>query len=266
MQKEIKKVKFFPNNNEKSEELYKLLEAKMIKSGFLVVEEDYDLAIAIGGDGAFLRMVKANNFDSEVYYVGINAGTLGFLQEVKDTETDLFIDELKRGDYKIQQQGIQETEVIHENNDKSLFYSLNEIVVRDKHLKTLKLEVRVDDDLLENFAGDGILVATSVGSTAQNFSLGGSIIDNSFSTLQITPIAPLNTSSYRSLSSSVILPSYREIKLMPEEKKDLIVTVDGENNYYNDVSQIRTKIRDKEINFLRLSRYNFPEKINEKLL
>ena len=39
----------------------------------------------------------------------------------------------------------------------------------------------LDKDLLENFVGDGILVATSVGSTAQNFSLGGSIIDNSFS-------------------------------------------------------------------------------------
>ena len=266
MKKGIKKVKFFPNNNEKSNVLSNLLKEKMLKCGFEIVEEEYELAIAVGGDGAFLRMVKANNFDSEIYYIGINAGTLGFLQEVKDNETDLFIEELKRGDYKIESYGIQETEVIHDKNDKSLFYSLNEIVVREKHLKTLKLEVRVDNDLLENFVGDGILIATSVGSTAQNFSLGGSIIDNSFSTLQITPIAPINTSSYRSLVSSVILPSYREIKLTPEENNDLIVTVDGENNFYNNVSMIKTKIRDKEIKFLRLSRYNFPEKINEKLL
>ena len=103
-------------------------------------------------------------------------------------------------------------------------------------------------------------------SRSENLSLGGSIIDNSFSTLQITPIAPINTSSYRSLVNSVVLPSNRQINIMPVEPKDLIVTVDGENNFYNNVKLINTKIRDKEINFLRLSRYNFPEKINEKLL
>jgi len=41
------------------------------------------LGIAIGGDGSFLRMVKNTNFDSNPYYIGINAGTLGFMQEVK---------------------------------------------------------------------------------------------------------------------------------------------------------------------------------------
>lgn len=266
MEKELTKVKFFPNDNEKSKKLCEVLRVKMLKSGFKEVEDDFELAIAVGGDGAFLRMVKACNFDSDVYYVGINAGTLGFLQEVKDNEIDLFIVELKTKDYKIEKHGIQETEVIHGDNDKSLFYSLNEIVVRDKHLKTTKLDIKVDQDLLQNFVGDGILIATSIGSTAQNLSLGGSIIDNSFSTLQITPIAPINTSSYRSLVNSVVLPSNRQINIIPVEPKDLIVTVDGENNFYNDVKLINTKIRDKEINFLRLSRYNFPKKINEKLL
>ena len=46
----------------------------------------------------------------------------------------------------------------------------------------------------------------------------------------------------------------------------MIITIDGENNFYENVENIVTKIDDKKIKCLRLSHYNFPQKINEKLL
>ena len=52
---------------------------------------------------------------------------------------------------------------------------------------------------------------------------------------------------------------------MPENN-NLLLTIDGENKLYNDVEYISTKIDDKKIKCLRLSHYNFPEKLNEKLL
>ena len=80
MKRLINKVKIFVNKNEDS----LILKGKIIellkKYCFEVVEEDYDLGIAIGGDGSFLRMLKQTNFNNKVYYVGINSGTLGFLQ------------------------------------------------------------------------------------------------------------------------------------------------------------------------------------------
>ena len=60
---------------------------------------------------------------------------------------------------------------------------------------------------IEKFSGDGILVATSAGSTAYNYSLGGSIVDPRLKLLQVTPIAPMNTTAYRSFTSSILLPS-----------------------------------------------------------
>ena len=51
---------------------------------------------AIGGDGSFLRMIKSSNFNSKPLYVGINSGTLGFLQEVKVDELDEFIEEIAK--------------------------------------------------------------------------------------------------------------------------------------------------------------------------
>lgn len=262
----IRNIKLFVNNNEESIRTGKLIKDKFIRNRFNIVDENFDLGIAVGGDGAFLRMIKGNNFNSDVYYVGVNSGTLGFLQEVKIDEIDKFISELENNDYKIEEIGIQET-VINHGNGTSRFYSLNEIVIRDKNLKVVKLDISIDGDLLEKFIGDGILVASSSGSTAYNLSFGGSIVYNTFTSLQITPIAPINSKVYRSLLNSVIIPDKRVISIVPEiDKRDLIVTIDGENNFYNNVDSIETKIDSKKIKCLRLSHYNFPQKINEKLL
>ncbi|MDD4036496.1 MAG: NAD(+)/NADH kinase [Bacilli bacterium] len=261
----VRKVWLFPNDNKKSLEISESIKNKLIANGY-AIDENYDLAIAIGGDGAFLRMVRKTNFNSDAYYVGINTGTLGFLQEIKIEQVDQFIDELKKGEFKIDEIGIQETEVKN-NGVISSHLTLNEIVIRDKNLNTTKLSIKINDDLLERFIGDGVLIATSTGSTAYNLSFGGSIVYNTFNTLQITPIAPLNTKVYRTLLNSVIIPNHKEIMIEPEnDKKDLLLTIDGDNYYYDNVSYIRTEVKNKIIKCIRLKHYNFPEKINEKLL
>lgn len=262
----IKNVKFFVNNNEESIKASKEIKEKFLENGFNITDENADLAIAIGGDGAFLRMVKNNNFDSDICYVGINTGTLGFLQEIKKEEVDNFIEELKYEGYKIEELGIQETVIEHEG-ETSRFYSLNEISIRDRNLGVSKLDISIDGDLLEKFTGDGVLIASSCGSTAYNLSLGGSIVYDTFTSLQITPIAAINSKVYRSLLNSVIIPDKKVISIVPRDNKDsLIVNVDGENNFYDKVEKIETKIDTKRIKCLRLSHYNFPQKINNKFL
>lgn len=260
----IKNIKLFVNKNDKSLETAKLIKEKLANNGFIINDKDCDLAIAVGGDGSFLRMVKQNNFNSDIYYIGINSGTLGFMQEVKLEEIDKFISELKERKYKVEEIGIQET-IINSKEGASRFYSLNEIVVIDENLKCVRLNINIDNDLLERFVGDGILIATSSGSTAHNLSYGGSIVYNTFTSLQITPIGPINSKTYRSLVNSVIIPDKKDIIINPENN-NLLVTVDGENNYYENVDSIITKIDDKKIKCLRLSHYNFSHKINEKLL
>lgn len=262
----IKNIKLFVNDNNKSLRAMKLIKQELVNNGFVINDMKYDLAIAVGGDGSFLRMVKDNNFNSDIYYIGINSGTLGFLQEIKVEEIDRFITELKSNKYKIEEIGIQETTVNYDKSS-SKFYSLNEIIIRDKNLKKVKLDINIDNNLLEKFTGDGILISTSSGSTAHNLSYGGSIVYDTFSSLQITPMGPINSKVYRTLINSVIIPDKKEITLIPElGHSNLLITVDGENNLYDNVDSVVTKIEDKKIKCLRLSHYNFPQKINEKLL
>ena len=261
----IKNIKLFVNNNEKSISTAKIVREDLLNNGFKI-DDNFDLGIAIGGDGSFLRMIKQCNFNSNPYYVGINAGTLGFLQEVKLEEIDKFISELKNNKYKIENIGIQETTINHEAGT-SKYLSLNEIVVRWHDLKKAQYKVLVDESLLEYFAGDGLLVSTSLGSTAHNLSYGGAIIFSDFHALQITPMGPINTSSYRTLFYPTIVPPDKSIVIKPiNGREDLIITIDGENKYYNGVDSINTTIKDKKIKCLKLNNYNYPNKIYDKIL
>ena len=84
-----KRVKLIINNNEKSLRIAEKVKSALLAKNFEIVEEDYSVAISIGGDGAFLRMVKETNFNSDVLYVGVNAGTLGFAHEhMENTDPD----------------------------------------------------------------------------------------------------------------------------------------------------------------------------------
>jgi NAD+ kinase len=261
----IKNIRLFVNNNDQSIALGKIVRDSFIKNGFNIDDNNFDLGIAIGGDGSFLRMVKATNFDSNPYYVGINSGTLGFLQEVKKDEVDKLIDEIKHEKYKIDEIGIQETHIKYQDGEKD-FYSLNEIAIRDSILKVLKAKVYIENDLLETFTGDGLIIATSSGSTAHNLCYNGAIVYNGFSTLQITPLGPINSTAYQTLPNSVIFPSNMRIIIKPENERNILLAIDGNNVVYNDVDSVETVIKDKKIKCLRFSHYNFPQKINEKLL
>ncbi len=261
------RIALFVKDDEKSRQARKLIEEKLQNRGHIFRDNsDCDLALAVGGDGTFLRMVKECNFSSNIMYVGINSGTLGFLEEIKIEEMDDFLDELENGYYKTENIGIQKTIVYHANGI-STFYSFNEIVIRRENLKLLKADVLIDGNLLEHFVGDGLLISTSQGSTAYNLSYGGSIVMDTCPTLQITPMAPISTKAYHSLPNSVIVGRDKIITVCSHEKeKDFILTIDGENIHFEGVERIETCIANQKITCMRLSHHNFPQKIYEKLL
>lgn len=262
----INRIKLFINDNLKSKKISDIVKSKLKEKGLKIVAKNYDLGIAIGGDGAFLRMIKESNFDSKCYYIGINTGTLGFAMELGFDDIDIFITKLTLGDLKCEKIGIGEIEIVTKDSSFKHF-TLNEIVLREQELNTAKFKVLINDELLENYAGDGLLVSTSFGSTAYNLSFGGSIVYNTFHTLQLTPIAPLNSKTYRNLLNSLIVPDNKTISIRPEViSKNILVSIDGDNYRYNDVLNVDTYMGNKEIKILRMNDYDMIKKINEKFL
>ena len=262
----IPRVRLFVNHNIKSRKVEKIVREALEKEKLEIVSDDhFDIGMAIGGDGSFLRMVRESHFLESALYVGINAGTLGFAQEISLDEIFSFIKHLKKGEFSFEEVGI-ESVLVHTQDKRNEFCCLNEIVVRDEELNTMHCDVFIDGVLLENYVGDGLLVSTSFGSTAYNLSFGGSIVYNEFSTLQITPVAPMNNKSYHSLGNSLVIPSNKVITLVPNVRRNnLLITVDGENVFYNHVLKIEVQIQ-KNIKVIRKKDYNYIRKINDKFI
>ena len=262
----IRNIRLFVNHNDQSIKLAKLVKDSFIKNGFILSDDSFDLGIAVGGDGSFIRMVRNSRFDESVKYIGINAGTLGFLQEANEHEINKLIRVIQNNDYKLDEIYIQETDIVHEDKEDKL-YSLNEMIIRDEFLKTVKFDVLIDNDLLETFVGDGLLIASTIGSTGHNLSYGGSIVYSDLPTLQITPLAPINSKSYTNLFTSIIIPKNMKIMILPIQfTRNLMLTIDGEHTVYQNVDMINTYVRDKKIKCLRFKDSNFSRKVNEKLL
>lgn len=262
--KKIKKIKIYINNDKKSKMVAEKLKNDLLKYHFEITDSDYDLAISVGGDGSFLRMIKDNNFNNEIYYIGVNSGTLGFLQEIDIKDTTNFVKRLYDGDYKIEKLSYEEETLFCKNNCYHL-HSLNEIVIRKKDFSILNADVLIDNELLENFSGDGLLISTSTGSTAYNMSFNGPIVYNTLASLVVTPIAPLNNKVYTSLTNPLIVPNNKIITIIPKGKS-LFLMIDGEIKESDNVDKIVIKISNKKIHCLRMNNYHFIKIVNNKIL
>jgi len=259
------RIQLFANENKKSQLIKMVLVEKLLLAGF-EISDNPEMAIAIGGDGTFIKMVKACLYDSEIIYTGINCGTLGFLQNINPDELDLFVDILKKEKYKLEKISLQET-LVETDTKKHCLLSINEVVIRNQSLDTAFFQLKIDNVFVENYVGDGLLVATSLGTTAYNLSFGGSVVYSSFHAMQITPIAPLNSNSYRNIISPIVIPEAMLVELRPIKfSKDLIFSVDGENKHINDVKKISIKCRNKKLKFLRLNEYHYFKTIHDKFV
>ena len=239
------------------------MQTSLAHAGFVPASNDEvpEYSIAIGGDGSFLRMVRESNFNPDTKYIGINTGTLGFLQEIKLDEIDNFVAGLKENKYSEQSISYIEYKVANEAK-----YALNEVVIRDEHLKILRLEINIDGTPLQKFVGDGVLVCSSAGSTAYNLALGGSFVPFEIDTMQLTPIAPINSAAYRSLMHPVIMQGTSVIEIVPDTKSGIIFCTDGEHKIVQAPAKITITLGKNRIRYIKVGGHNFWEKINEKFV
>ena len=245
------------------------LKNKLVALGYHVSEAfDYtaELTICIGGDGSFLRSLHQYYFP-DIPIVGINTGHLGFFSEINPDEIDKFLDKYINKKYTIEEISPVEA-AICTRTDCIQAYGLNEIVIKGDKSRTIHLDISVNDQLIQRFSGDGILVSTSTGSTAYNYSVGGSIIDPNLKTLQVTPLAPINTNAYRSFTSSVVLPHTATIKVNPEYhfEDSIVIVSDGMEHRYDGISEVTLYLSEIKVRMLRLKGYEFWSKVIDKFL
>ena len=262
-------VNIISNSNYESRRVTKRLMEKLKNRGYqpsLDFNQDAELTIVVGGDGAFIKAINKTGFPS-IPIVGINTGHLGFYQEIIPGQLDGFLDAYQKKDYMIENLSLIGAEVFTKNRN---FYltALNEIVIKAQHSKVIHLNLFLNRHHVEKFSGDGMLVATPSGSTGYNFSAGGSLIYPTMEALEITPLNPLTSSAYRSLPNSIVIPGDIITTIVPERRysNSSLLVVDGVEYTYRQLKKINIRMSKKEIKRVTLNKDNYWTNLKSKFL
>jgi NAD+ kinase len=184
------------------------------------VTKSIDLAIVLGGDGTALAAAR-HLVPEGIPILAVNVGGhLGFLtepfEEFKDTES--VWDRLLEDRYAIQRRMMVQAAVFEGDRTNTepisdRFLALNEMCIKPAsatRMITSILEMEIDGEIVDQYQGDGLIVATSTGSTCYNLSANGPILHDGMEALVITPICPLSLSS-----RSLVLPAGSVVSIWP---------------------------------------------------
>ena len=268
--KKASKIYIYTKGDERSEYTGSLLTAKLEGAGLCVLPEfsdEADMIICVGGDGTFLRMLVNCGYP-QIPVAGVNTGHLGFFQEFMPEDLDQLVNVCLTGECSIQKNRLLEAFVMADEPEPLKFYALNEFVIRSSRGSTVHLNLSIGSSFIERFSGDGILISTPAGSTAYNYSLGGSIVDPRVNMIQVTPMAPMNSRAFRSFTSSVLLPPDMEVRLFPDDdyRDSILLLIDGVEYRFEKLENVSVRYSPVEISLVRLANYDFWGKVKSKFL
>ena len=264
------KIFLYRNHKYLSVETHDKLTETLNKRGWEILDEfsdEADYLVCIGGDGTFLSFVHKCRFP-ETPIIGINTGHLGFFQESMPEDIENTIDCIENGKYIIQDIKPVEAHIVTDKNTYTRI-GLNEVLIRGLFSHVTQFAVSIGSTKIQDFSGDGVLISTPVGSTAYNYSLGGSLVSPDLDVLQLTPIAPMNTNAYRCFHSSILLPARDTITVEGIGRNTngtIIVSFDGRTHEFNSVKRVEIQQSAHEIHLIRFENYDYWEKLSSKLL
>ena len=189
---------------------------KRIKGG------DFDLFVAIGGDGTMLR---ASHLCApcQLPILGVNMGRLGFLMQIKGEEWRQALDQLLKGEFWLESRMMLRAEHLRSGDSLGNWHALNEAVVcRGGTLPPVRLSASVDGQLLTNYVADGLIAATPTGSTAYALASGGPILPPELRNILLVPIAP-----HLSVDRAVVLSEGTSVSITIRQG-DAVLSVDGQ--------------------------------------
>ncbi|MEG2947561.1 MAG: NAD(+)/NADH kinase, partial [Bacteroidales bacterium] len=157
----------------------------------LITTNDFnaDIALSIGGDGTFLRTAERVG-DKGIPILGINTGRLGFLADVPAHDIDNALTEIYKNNYRVEERSLLQLS-ISGFEEPYMSCALNEIaILKRDNSSMITLHVDIDQEYLNSYEADGLIIATPTGSTGYSLSVGGPIIAPQANNFVISPVAP----------------------------------------------------------------------------
>jgi len=225
------------------------------------LKNNADFLFSIGGDGTLLKAVTFVR-DSNIPIIGINTGRLGFISSISTGQIDDAINDILKGNYKINERTLLTLET-----EKKLFkdknFALNDVTISKKDTSSMiRVDAFVDGEFLNTYWADGLVVSTPTGSTGYSLSCGGPIIMPGTNNIIITPNAPHNLNV-----RPIVIDDDSEIKLKVDDRDQLaLVSLDSRARAFDSETELTIKKAEFKIKLVQPQNNSFTSTIRNKLM
>jgi NAD+ kinase len=247
----------------------KLIENKALESKYATfdthecLKNNFDYLISIGGDGTILRAATfIRNYNLPI--IGINAGRLGFLATIQEENIQKLLTRVLANDFSISKRTLVSLHAHPENVDlEDLNFALNEITVSRKDTTSMiTIETYINNEYLNSYWADGLIISTPTGSTGYSLSCGGPVIMPTSNCFVITPIAPHNLTA-----RPLIIPDDSELTLKIKGREEqYLVSLDSRITSVSNETTLTIKKSDFHISIIEFPEEGFLRTIRKKLL
>lgn len=221
---------------------------------------EVEFALSVGGDGTFLTTAAAI-IDTNIPVLGINYGHLGFLAEVETKDVDNILDQLIAGRYTIEQRSLLHISGVDGNRQIDTD-ALNEVALMKSGLSSmLTIDTYVNDELLNTYEADGLVIATPTGSTAYNMSVGGPIMVPQARGILLSPIA-----SHSLHDRPIVVPDDWQIDLRVKSRnRNYMLSVDGRSLVVTQEMELHIEKSKKTVKLVQIGDRDFIRSLRDKL-
>lgn len=221
-----------------------------------------DVAIALGGDGTFLRAAYLTR-DDGVPLMGVNLGRLGFLTEVEAAHAADGLAQLIRGEFDVEERMTLKVTVNDPSGRKvGAAWALNDASVeRTIPQRLIVFEVRVNETVLAHVPADAIISATPTGSTAYAFSAGGPILSPLVDAILLTPVAP-----HSLFNRTIVVDPNESLSVRPVGgESTCVVSCDGRESIVVPAGgSVHISRGDRPVRMARLQPFDFYRRVRDK--
>jgi NAD+ kinase len=187
-----------------------------------------DLALIFGGDGTILSTARRMGA-RQIPALGVNFGKFGFLADTAEEDLRAAVAAALAGRLRESRRLMLQCTVRRGKRVMGRFLALNDAVVtRGTIARVIALAVSIGGTDVGTVLGDGMIVATPVGSTAHSLSAGGPILHPELDALVLTPLCP-----HALGMRPIVVRASEEVSLhVTQMSEETVLTLDGQVSTY----------------------------------
>ncbi len=225
------------------------------------LKENADILLSIGGDGTLLAAITFVK-NSDIPILGINTGTLGFISSVSTDQIEYAINHLLKGEYKIKKRTLLQLESLNNLFGETNF-ALNEVTVLKKDTSSMiRIHAYLDDEFINTYWADGLIISSPTGSTGYSLSCGGPIVLPGTNNFIITPIAPHNLNV-----RPIIVSDESKITLKVSKRDEIaLVALDSRSRAIGPELELTIRKANYKVKLIQFEKQSFISTIREKLM